>query len=366
MRTRDDVMRVRDDMGTSGTLIYNLDYVDPISEIDLLFEATNGASHNKENPLEWCVSKIELVDGSDVLYSMPADLALAVAMHLRQKETHAYRTEAASDTPYISIPICFGRYLYDPVLSLNPNAFRNLQLRVTFDEATIRAAGATGYVSDSMQLSIQAKLMEDADAPRGFLMTKDVYDFTTVASGDERVDMPTDYPWRVLFARVYESEVDLRSSVTNYELNCDGGKFIPFDKHARYVVDKMAEVFNPLQIDITAMVSNASYTETFVGIDRQGSVCAGAAGYIIGASSFWPAACRTYVAEHDGTAANNVVCRIVTSGWAIHNTLLIPFGRLMEIAEWFDAPQHNNVRFYLTQGNAGAEVNVGVQQLRMY
>lgn len=366
MRVRDDMLRVRDDMGISGTLIYNIDYSDPISEIDLLFEATNGATHNKNNPIEWCVSKIEVVDGSDVLYSMPGDVALALWMHTHDKEPHAYRTEFGSDSPYLSLPIAFGRYLYDPLYSFNPIAHKNPQLRITFDEASIRAAGADGYVSDSFQLSIQCKLMEGGDAPRGFLMAKDVYDFTTVASGDERIDMPTDYPWRLLMVRAYEAQTDLRNSVTNYELNCDGGRYIVFDKHTRYVVDKMAEVCKPLQVDLTGVCSNATYTETFVGLDKQGSVCAGAAGYIVGASTFWPASVRPYVASHDGTPANDIVTRVVTSGWAIHNTLLMPFGRLDVPEEWFDARLHNNVRLYLTQGNAGAEVNVCVQQLRHY
>jgi hypothetical protein len=48
MRFRDYLQESRDDMGTSGTKIYNLDYTDPITQLDLYFEATNGASGNVE------------------------------------------------------------------------------------------------------------------------------------------------------------------------------------------------------------------------------------------------------------------------------------------------------------------------------
>ncbi len=366
MRIRDDILRLSDDMGTSGTLIYNIDYSDPISELLLYIGATNGASHNKENPIESCISKIEVVDGSEVLYSLPGDVALASWMHLHDKEPYAYRAESPSDTPYMTIPIAFGRYLYDEVYAFNPLAFRNPQLRITFDEATNRAAGADGYVTDSFNLTIQALLMENADAPRGFLMSKDVYDFTSLASGDERIDMPTDYPWRCLMVRAYEAENDFLGSITNYRLSCDGGRYIVFDKGSGQVAAKMIARFKPLQNDITAVVTHATYTETWVGIDKQGTITASGTGHIATATSFWPAACRVLITLHDGTPTSNAVARILSSGWAIHNTLIIPFGRRDVPEEWFNAPEFNSVRLYLTQGNADAEVNVCLQQVRLY
>lgn len=366
MRIRDDMLRVQDDMGISGTLIYNIDYSDPISEIELLFEATNGATSNIGNPLEWCIEKIEVVDGSDVLYSMPGDVALALWMHTHNKVPYAFRSEHADAVPQLSVPLGFGRYLYDPMYALNPIAHRNPQLRITFDEAAITAAGATGYVTDSFQLSIQCKLMEGGDAPRGFLMAKDIYDYTTAASGDERIDMPTDYPWRCLAVRVYEAGIDLRTSVTNVELNCDGGRYIVFDKGTQYVVNKMAEQCKPLNIDLEAVLSDGVATEHYVGIAKQGAVGDGTGAYIMGATSWAAGQIAALVKLHDGTTAASQLGFANVSGWAVHNTILVPFGRLDVTEEWFDPRLHNNVRLYLTQGNAGAEVNVAVQQLRPY
>jgi hypothetical protein len=53
-------------------------------------------------------------------------------------------------------------------------------------------------------------------------------------------------------------------------------------------------------------------------------------------------------------------------GWAPHNTLFVPFGRLHVPGEYFNAPQYGSVKLYLTQGDADAEVNVCVQQVRSY
>jgi len=353
-------------MGLSGTLIYNIDYSDPISEIQLIVEGTNGATSNKANPLEWCIQRIEVVDGSDVLYSMPGDVALAMWMHSHNKTPDAFRSEGISAVQRQTIPIAFGRHLYDPMYAFNPIAHRNPQLRITFDEAAITAAGATGYVTDSLQLSILCKLMEGGDAPRGFLMAKDVYDFTTAASGDERIDMPTDYPWRYLLVRAYEAGIAMTASVTNVELNCDGGRFVPFDEATRYSVAKMADVFAPIEIAQHVMLSDGVASESYVAAAKQGSVTTGIATYIVGASSFALSQYAGLVNLHEGTTTADIMCYCTTSGWAVHNTMIWPFGRQDVPEEWFDARLYNNVRLYLTQGNAGAEANVAVQQLRTY
>jgi hypothetical protein len=366
MRFRDNVLEVRKDMGTSGTLTFNLDYADPISQIDLLFEATNGATYNKASPLETCVSKIEVVDGSDVLYSLPGDVAFGTYCHLANRLPKMHRTENASDTPYVVIPIMFGRYLYDQVYAFNPVAHRNPQLKVTFNEATVNAAGNTGFVSDSWNLSIVTRLMEDAAAPRAFLMQKEIETFTSLASGDHVVEMPTDYPYRALIVRAYEANIDCRSSLTGYKLSCDGGKFIPIDYHSRYLEGIMFTHFKQLEVGSVIMASNASNSQHWVGYSYKGAGNAVAQGYIFGASTWGSGRVSSYLTQHDGTAANNVGVTILVNGLAFQNCMIIPFGRLDYPEEWFVAPGYGNVKLYLTQGNAGAEVNVCLQQARLY
>lgn len=366
MRFRDDILEVRKDMGTSGTLTFNLDYSDPITEIELLFEATNGATYNKASPIETCISKIEVVDGSDVLYSLPGDVAFGSYCHLANKVPKVHRTENASDTPYVVIPLLFGRYVYDTVYAFNPLVFRNPQLKVTFNEATVNAAGNTGFVSDSFNISITVRLMEDVEAPRGFLLTKELETFTSLASGDHVVEMPTDHTYRALIVRAYEANVDCRSTLTNYKLNCDGGRYVPIDMHSRYVEGLMFNNFEMLNIGSVIMASNATNSQHWVGYAYKGAGNPVAQGYIFGASTWGSGRVSAYLTTHDGTASNNVGVTILVNGLAFQNCMVIPFGRLNEPGEWFAAPSHNNIRLYLTQANAGAEVNVCLQQARMY
>lgn len=366
MNVRDDVLEVRDDMGTSGTKTYNLEYTDIISGLDLLIEATNGATSNKSNPVERNITTIEIVDGSDVLWSLPGDVAYAL---FSQEYGHPPKEDycgAGGGSPYVQIPIRFGRELYDPQLALDPKKFKNPQLKVTFDEATVRAASATGFSSDSFNLSIVAHLMEKAGVPAGFLMAKDLYDFTTAASGDERVDMPIDYPYRQLMIRVYEAGVFVLSSITNYELNCDGGKFKPFDMHSRYVADRMCEIYPPTSKKGYSTVDDADVIQTWVALEAAASIYGHTSSTIASASSFWPSQFTVQTYTHAGVAVNGQAVHWECEGWAPHNTMFLPFGRLNEMAEWFDAPNYGSVRLYLTQANANAECNVCVQQYRRY
>lgn len=366
MNIRTTQLEVQDDIGTSGTNTYKVDYLSPITQIDLMFEAVNGATHNKENPIEVNVSKIELVDGSDVLWALNGKLALARYAQINGKMPYCYRTEAANDTPYQTIPIQFGKFYGDTELAFNPRAFQNPQLKVTFDEATTRAAGATGYVTDSFVLSVTIHLMEDAPTPIGFLSDKQIYDFTSVASGDERIEMPIDRPYRFLFVSAWKDETDVRSIITNYKLDCGGGTWIPFDCHARYIADMQVTRFGYFETNLTGIFDSAVYTKHYIAYDNQGGLTAAAAGYILNASTFWPGSVRTYPTTHAGVASDDVAGRMVLSGTCLHATHFIPFGELDKRDTWLNVVSYKPMYLYLTQGVADATCSVAVEQVRTY
>jgi hypothetical protein len=366
MRFRDDLLTVGYDMGTSGTVAWNLDYSDIVSQLILDFSAVNGATSNKDNPIERNIASIDLVDGSDVLWSLPGDVAYAMYSQLNGEHGNEYYTSTPNSTQRCNIIINFGRFLYDQVYAFNPNAHRNPQLKITFDEATVRAAGATGFVSDSFAVTIHVSLMEDVEAPRGFLMAKDVYEYTSLASGDTQIELPTDYPYRMLLTRIYESGVFYATDVSHFKMNCDGGKFTVFDMDTVYFRDRMFGLFKPVTRYAYDVTDDGEYHQSWIGFYIDDAIRGHQAGYIVTASSQSSARVQYNVRLHDGTAANAFPVHYVSRGWMPHNTLMYPFGRLNEAGEWFDPRQFSSVKLYLTNGGAGAEVNVCLQQLRAY
>ena len=366
MRTREYALAYQHDVGTAGTITFNLDFSSPITQIDIMFGGTNGGTSNLDNPLERNVSKIEIVDGGEVLWDLPGDVALAVYAQENEGMPNNYRTEVANDGPYQGIPIRFGREMYDTIFAFNPIAHKNPQLKVTLNEATVRAAGATGYVSDSITLDVTVYLMEDAPAPVGFLSWRDIYQYTSLASGDTRVELPTDRVIRQLAMRAYEAEKDMRASVTNLRLSGDGGKFVPFDLGMGTLISRMAAMFDPIMVTATDLLTDATRTETWVGIDIMGSAISGEDDDIIGANTFWPGSLYPYVFSHAGADGTNVPAHVCITGWCVHNTYQHPFGLLTDLSQWFNPNPFRQLDLFLTNGDAGAEVNICIQQLYTY
>jgi len=366
VKIRDDVLVSADDLGTSGTKIYDLDYGDLITALDLRFGATNGATDNKNNPVERNITKIEIVDGGEVLWSLPGDVAYALSSQLLGTPGDEYFSGKASDGPYCSIPILFGREMYDPEFSFNPRAFKNPQLKVTFDEATVRAASATGFSSDSFTLTVVVNLMEDAPTPRAFLKALDVYDYTSLASGDTTVDMPGDYPYRMIFVRNYEAGQDVRGDINNYKLSCDGGKFIPFDLAAANLISRMMHYFPMTVKNGMVKADDGDAFQTWMGMDIAGHLQSQQASRIVACDGYWPGQFTVYVYTDAGASTTDVNISWGVHGYCPHNVVFYPFGRLDTPSDWFDPRQYGTVKLYLTNNGADGEVNVCVQQERTY
>ena len=306
------------------------------------------------------------MDGSDVLWSLPGDVAYALYTQLNGEHGNEYYTSTPSSTQKCNIVLNFGRFLYDPDYAFNPRAHRNPKLNITFDEATVRAAGATGFVSDSFTVTIISSLMEDIPAPRGYLMCKDVYEYTSLASGDTQIDMPTDYPYRMLITRIYESKVFYATDVNHFKMNVDGGKYTVFDMATVYFRDIMFNRFKPCTRYAYDQTDDGEEHQTWIGFYIDDSIRGHQGNRIVTASSPSSGYISYYVKDNDGVGVDASPVHYSSRGWMPHNTLMYPFGRLDVPEEWFDARQYNSVKLYLTNGGAGAEVNVAVQQVRYY
>jgi len=354
------------DIGTSGTKTYNLDFSEPIESLTLRLDGTNSTTSNKVAPQERLISKIEIVDGGQVLWDCRGDVALSVFAQLAGALPHGYRTEAANDSPYQTIVIPFGRFPYDELYAFNPIAHKNPQLKVTFDEAEINAAGATGLVSDSLTLSLLVTLQSGGPAPIGFLAMREIEAFTSVASGDTKVQLPSDKNIRLMAVRAYEAGIDLRSTISNYRLSIDGGKSEPFDLNTDQMINLMTEVIKPIEVSNLVVFDTADTKETFVGLDLVGGIVSVSSGCMASVDTFWPARATLYHVTHAGAAVSpgNAFMRVL--GWCMHNVILYPFGSLDKPEQWLNPDGIRNLDLYLTNGNAGGAVSVALQSVYRY
>lgn len=366
MRKREYLQENRVDIGISGTKTYNLDYTDPISELLLYFEATNGANDNKASPIETCISKIEIVDGGEVLWDSPGDVALGLYATDNEGIPLSDREECGGGSIRQVIPIRFGRHLWDRMFAFNPIAHRNPQVRFTFDEATVNTAGADGYSSDSWTFSLAVRLMEDAESPSGFLSLREVETYTSVGSGIKRVEMPTDRIIRYLINRARVAGTSLKSIITNHKLSVDGGKYVPFDLASEDFLNLHCQTFKPLWFPMQLSLTDATVSYTWMGYTIHGGVSCKVNDVIACGSFYDYDSVYARVCDTSGTSETDRDSYVSPFGWGIHNVIMYAFGDRNIPDDWLNPMAFNKLDYFMTDGTASADVNVCVQQLYPY
>ncbi|MEK7180671.1 MAG: hypothetical protein AAB706_04295 [Patescibacteria group bacterium] len=354
-------------LADSGSKTVEIAVVDPISELYIKLYATNGATSNKGSPIARCISKVEVFDGADKLFSMDGRLAHALAYYRSERIPMTTLNSIGSYVQSVHIPIRFGRRLWDHQLALVPQAFRNLQLKITWDLAAINAVGATGFVTGSGKMSVIARVMEGVDpAPTAFIMSKDHFSFTSAASGDERVSLPTDFPYIDLMVRAFESGVDVTDSITNLKLSLDFDKDIPFDLTTVDIKGRMIEMFGEVELPHFILSDDAEAHESWVGIESNISAVSASADIIVSCTTLSGGKYTLQLLNDAGVAQNakTVFTRIL--GQVLWNCYYHGFGNLDDPTSYLAAPEHGDIKVHLTQGNAGAECNIVLSQLRSY
>jgi hypothetical protein len=367
MKMREVYLARDETVSDSQTKIINLNITDAISAIDVIYEATNGATSNQGVPLHKDVDKIEVVDGSDVLHSLPMPHLEAINFFEAGKYPPHTITEAAAGAQKEQATIHFGRYVGDPLLWLDPTVFKNPQLKCTH---SLTISSTAGFATGTGKITVVAHVFDTKPAVRkGFLMTKDIYDWTTAASGDESVDLPVDYPYRLLALRGYESGVAWDTDITRVKMSCDEDKFIPFDLYADDLIYLNEKVFGHAEIVQRLLRTDADTPESFLAVPRRfvlnsltdldlASIDAVTADLVtLQVLKF--ATTPTIAKETSDVALN-----LFAAGVGPHNVLAYPFGSMDVIEDWFPAPSYKSVKLKVTQGGAGAAASVILQQLR--
>lgn len=364
---RDVYLEKKKTLDDSGSLTIDISPIDPISEMVIRFEARNGSNNNKSSPIPRVITKIEIIDGADVVYSMDGRLAYALSYYLTRNLPHMFFAERGDATQFANIPLRFGRWLWDPTFALDPLKFRNLQLRITWDLAAVNAVGTTGFLTGSAKLSVVARVMEGLPAPPShFLMHKDHYAFTTGASGEERVALPNDYPYIMAMVRAFEAGVQMSDSLENIKLSLDFDKAIPIDITVTDLKSVIINEFGTVRIDNGFKGDNAEAHEAFLGDIRSVAVLVGQIDIFAGATSVDAGRYTAVFRTSGGVDSNNVEAFVNAFGQCPFNCLVIPFGNLDDPETYLMAQEHGDIKAILTQGNAGAEANVVLSQLRMY
>jgi len=341
----------------SGTKTVDLDVTEPITELVVRVKLTNESSHNINKIPTLIVSKLEIVDGGTVYASLDGPQAAAGYFYeTGQYPNHSYheRQDWGQD---VHIPLRFGRFLGDPTRNLDVSRLRNPQLKITWAKDTL-------HLTNTVQLGVRARVMGDVAGASAALLTKSVRAFTTVGSGIEETELPTEYPIRRLFIQPYALATPPHYVLSQFKLDCDAGKFIPFDLDIYEWMALTEQERGHCTVRQRPMITNQEYRESYIGRTYWGTAFSPSTQYMTGCSCALQSNPLIYANFHDGTPASDLGLECGFVGTYPHNVMCLTFGLPDDPATWFNAAAFRKVLLKLTQVSAAATCTILVQQDR--
>ena len=339
-------------------IVHDIKMQDPISSIVLGFEFHKTAITQILHPVA-CVKKIELVDGSDVLFSLDGYEAEALDWYSnggKFRSNYNFCLAPGACCRYIGIN--FGRWLWDSELAFDPKQFTNPQLRITLDYDAWAASGDYVHVTGWANL-----FDEKVPSLRGFLMTKEVKEYTMANNTHEYTDMPLDHPYRAIYFRPYLASTEPNQAVANIKLSEDRDKKIPYDLGGQDLLRTVMAGYPPVEESYWFGLSTSTRYLHIAPTTR-----------VTAYGDVWAAAAAIQdPAYYDGDGgwlktiakANPSNTQIFVRGYVPHCVYEIPCGLKDDPDDWWDVTRLGSLRADIT-GAAAAKGFLSVQQLRPY
>ncbi len=366
VRLRKTYLTEDESIVTTGTKIYNLDFSHPIRAIYLDFIGTRFDASDTNRPyLLNDIDKIEIVDGSDVLYSTDGTNCAAVQLyHTGKIPFLALSANHAGAYNRNQVKILFGRDESDSEYALDTSKFVNPQLKIThsFSEA------AGGWAEGTQTMTVIALVAEGSAAPRGFFMTKEIFSWTKGTSGDETIDLPRDFPYRFIQMQALHCATPVYAEFSKTKISCNFDEFVPINETTEDLAHDNWNKYGML-FQQTEAIGDGADTDIKAyypfawnwGGDAQswnfGDTCVVRrpfSGYIT-------------VAKANGTALTPGQRALITGqGWELFDTEVVPFGNLNDAMDWFDPRSWKSVRLILTQAQTAVASKIVIQQVRPY
>ncbi len=347
---------------TDITKVIDLKLADPVSQFVIIHESYNSVSGVPTAHPAKCISKIELVDGSDVLFSLSGQEAQAVDWYHRKQEPANHLIYLPTMYSEEVFNVNFGRYLWDPLYAFDPKKFVNPQLKVTIDVNGGGSTVTTGY------LTVLANIFDEkVISPLGFLMHKEIKDYALAASAHEYTDLPIDFPYRKLFARIQKYGTGADYCFENIKLSEDNDRRVPVNHTISQILKTMVGQNRAYQEWILVEQSlvekyaycTPTYWPTFQALTWEAVAVTGSIAILEGDGG----RARVDMVTGGGNT------QILATGWCPHGVIDIPFGLQDDPEDWYDVSKLGSLRLDIkaASGMSSTEsCQVFMQQLRKY
>jgi len=339
-----------------GTKVIDVKIPDVISRIWVRFGVIVPATPTPTDTPAANVPKIEVVDGSDVLYSLTGELSQAVDFYDNGKERHNNGSYVPAWELIGNFYLNFGRFLWDEELALDPTKFNNLQIKVSYDEDKAVADVDTNYLSVYLDV-----FDEERPTPSGFLMNKELKAYTPGTSSWEYIDLPSDFPYRKLFIQGRVADKWLGALFEEFKLTEDNDRRIPLHMENEEFEQYLKDQFPRYREHIVADVDNTTGLAIF-HTPTQGLVFAGS---VYAASAVLNAVPFGY--DNDIKSGDNIGYQSFSVvGDVPHGVVCIPLGDQTDINDWYGTDWQSLQLQVKSGASATGTYRVATQQMRSY
>ena len=367
MRTRMAYIENRRNWPDSDVLVDGVRVTKPISAIDVIIRATNGATMNQGNPLHVDVDNVELIDGSRIVHNLSLRDAIIQHCYERGRYPAHILHENASAVQEETFRISFGRFLGDPEYWLDPAMFDNLQFRLT---GPLTISATVGFATGTRDITMIAHVFDERPpAWNGYFATKQLKTFTSAASGDDETDLPGDFPWRAIGFRARETGIAFDTDITQVKIVQGADEFVMLDNRTVELRDILAEALGEFEITWRLFRTDADTPSIELAYPRSVAIQALLDLDVasIDALTVDQATIQLLsltAAPATAKSATDTDLLVNARGHVPHFGMVLPMGELQNPDSWLRGDAIKNQRLLLTQGGAGAAASVWIQQLR--
>lgn len=341
---------------------YDIDITEPISRIIIQLKGTNADSVPDGHPAK-AITKIELVDGPLILYSMSGEEAQATDFYDTKVSPLNVVSYVSANIWTCLVNMNFGRWLWDTELAFDPKRFTTPQLKITHKVANTAGSSTTSTTST---ITIYADVFDQKTiSPKGMLINKEVFSYTIGAQNTyEYLDIPKDLPIRRMMIQALYVGYEISSIVNEFKISEDNDKRIVYDvKVSDYLKLVCPEYGKYHEAIVAAQTGTAAAMYTAVDYEySMGHMGTVDADYTIQLSAY-PLGGRFYLAGEGATET-----MIDVEGYAPHGCVPIWCGNQNEINDWYDVRRVGSLVMRLKAGSLGATAipKIVIQQYRPY
>lgn len=358
MRYRLASILAAESIATAATKTIDLTLKSKISRILILLRLTGVASVPTGHPA-LALPSIQIVDGSEVLWSLSGKEALALQYWTTGRTPMVSNVYLNAVQAVALFEINFGRYLYDPLLALDPAKHREPQIKITHN----LALGGCAPVAGTIQVDADV-FDEAAITPQGFLMAKEHRSYTVVASEVQQTNLPVDYLMRSIMVMSHAAAYQPWQQYNIIKLDEDNDARVVMNEKTSALIRYFGNQLDPVRENCEGAATTATL-EAFIMSTMDVIPVALA----MDLADAYIQATYNYGGSLSIQASASTNFKALIEGRCPFGSLRIPFGDPQVPADWYDVSKIGTLRLTLTAGSsilASSTAQIITEQLRKY